>query len=399
MAADRIEVAVGSEPSLTAITAAGSNSLIVAWESDPGVISTQKLQIRTSDDITTRVSQAVSSGTGGSDSLIGTALNNDLSGLAGHDILEGGLGNDRLMGGAGSDLLVGGAGQDEAVYWQATAGVVADLTDFALNTGEAAGDRYVSIERLGGSNHRDSLRGDAAANVLSGHSGNDDLFGRGGADRLDGGVGNDTLVGGDGADHLIGGSGTDTASYAGASKAVTANLGKSSLNTNEAKGDVYAGVENLLGSSHSDTLTGDAGSNWLYGGGGNDTMSGGSGNDRLVGGAGRDKLAGGSGRDAFVFDTKLASSNIDRITDFSVKEDALWLDDDVFKNIGKVAGLAPAAFHVGTKAHDRTDRVIYNKTTGGLYFDPDGTGSAKAILFAELGAGLALSAKNIAVTA
>ena len=35
-------------------------------------------------------------------------------------------------------------------------------------------------------------------------------------------------------------------------------------------------------------------------------------------------------------------------------------------------------------AHDASDRVIYNMTTGSLYYDPDGTGGTAAVRFAVL---------------
>jgi Ca2+-binding RTX toxin-like protein len=41
---------------------------------------------------------------------------------------------------------------------------------------------------------------------------------------------------------------------------------------------------------------------------------------------------------------------------------------------------------VGTKAHDADDRIIYNKATGALYYDDDGTGAHVQVQFATLGA-------------
>jgi Ca2+-binding RTX toxin-like protein len=39
-------------------------------------------------------------------------------------------------------------------------------------------------------------------------------------------------------------------------------------------------------------------------------------------------------------------------------------------------------FFTGTHAHDFDDHVIYNKATGALYYDSDGTGAHAQVLFA-----------------
>jgi len=53
--------------------------------------------------------------------------------------------------------------------------------------------------------------------------------------------------------------------------------------------------------------------------------------------------------------------------------------------------MSSSAFYVGAAAHDSTDRIIYNSDTGALSYDPDGTGSAAAVQFAELSTKLALT--------
>ena len=119
----------------------------------------------------------------------------------------------------------------------------------------------------------DVIIGTTRADLIRGLAGNDLLNGGGGADTLDGGDGNDTLIGGAGADALIGGAGNDTAVHADATAGVTADLAKSSLNSGDAAGDTYSGIENLTGSAFNDRLIGDANANVFDGGAGNDTVT------------------------------------------------------------------------------------------------------------------------------
>ena len=250
------------------------------------------------------------SGNGGADKLFGLDGNDALNGGTGGDTLDGGNGNDTLRGGAGADILKGGAGTDTASYSDATKGVVASLLKPGDNTNDALGDTYSSIENLVGTKFADKLFGNAANNVLNGGNG---------VDTLTGGAGNDTLNGGLGGDTLIGGTGVDTATYVNATVGVTANLANAGLNTNEAKGDTYSGIENLFGSGFADKLTGNTGENKLIGYKGNDTLTGGSGADIFV-------FAAGYGRDT--------------ITDFKNNEDNIDLQSYNFSSVSSVLSKA-----------------------------------------------------------
>lgn len=145
----------------------------------------------------------------------------------------------------------------------------------------------------------------------------------------------------------------------------------------------------LSGTSGSDVIFGLGGADKLYGRAGADQLNGGAGNDRLWGGSGADVLSGGTGADIFVFDTSFVGA-VDRITDFSPADDTVRLENAIFTGL-VTGGLSTAAFYAGTKAHDATDRVIYDGGTGALYYDADGTGTMAAQQFAQLTPGLAVT--------
>ena len=145
-----------------------------------------------------------------------------------------------------------------------------------------------------------------------------------------------------------------------------------------------AAATNGTGNPLANTITGNAAANVLKGGLGNDTLTGNSGADKLYGGAGRDTLTGGAGKDLFFFDTALNKvSNVDRIVGFSHVDDTIRLENAVFKGL-HTGTLKAAAFWVGKSAHDADDRIVYDKASGALYFDSDGSGHHAAIQFATL---------------
>jgi Ca2+-binding RTX toxin-like protein len=160
---------------------------------------------------------------------------------------------------------------------------------------------------------------------------------------------------------------------------------------------IYAGTklaDDLRGEDgKSETLLGGDGNDRLKGLGGNDRLLGGNGNDRLYGNTGNDSLKGGAGLDKFVFDSALTAANIDKIHDFTVADDTIWLDNRIFTKLAHGA-LNAAAFALGAQASDTSDHIIYNSSNGDLRYDSDGTGAATAKLFAKLDPGLALTAND-----
>ena len=100
-----------------------------------------------------------------------------------------------------------------------------------------------------------------------------------------------------------------------------------------------------------------------------DTLNGGSSNGSLIGGAGHDIPTCGAGADTVVFKQL---TGIDHIS----------LSKTMFTMLGAVGTLGSTAFYAAagaTTGHLATDRVIYNTTTGALYYDADGNGSGAAV--------------------
>ena len=271
----------------------------------------------------------------------------------------------------------------------------------------------------------DFLLGTADADTLVGGDGDDFIVGWGGSDTLYGDDGDDNIAGDTGNDYIDGGAGFDCAVYA-------ANSWKFTFQR-QANGDVivtdktgYAGVDYLTGveafdffdgvfrvdalapmppppveiygTAGRDYLTGNALNNKVFGYGGNDVLKGEAGNDHLYGGKGVDALWGGAGKDAFVFNAAPTSGR-DAIKDFRVVDDTIRLDNAYFTKVGGNGALKSGAFYANTtgKAHDASDRVIYDKDSGALYYDADGTGAKAGVCFATINKNLKMTAADFFV--
>lgn len=230
------------------------------------------------DTVTSSSAEASLSGGPGNDTVTTTGSESWLYGDDGNDVINGGPGADFLEGDSysssapGNDLINAGGGDDK-IYG-------------------GPGD-----DVLNGEDGSDSLRGDDRTADLENPSGND---------TLNGGPGNDSmeplitatfpLFGG--ADTYIGGDGYDSLSYFWGSGPVSITLDGTANDGASGEGDnIGSDVEELGGSSASDTLVGDNGAQVLSGFEGDDEIQGLGGDDELYGGDFVDELDGGAGDD------------------------------------------------------------------------------------------------------
>ena len=156
----------------------------------------------------------------------------------------------------------------------------------------------------------------------------------------------DRFIATTGNDIYDGGAGSDTVDYSALSNAVNVDLAKG-----EASGpgrQKLISIENVIGTSHNDTIRGDAGDNVIVGGAGNDRVYGGAGNDVFIDGAGNDRYDGGSGYD---------------VLDYSQSARAIVVDDgrvsgqgnDRYSNVEKIIGTAFADTFYGSRSADTFD--------------------------------------------
>ncbi|KPA98933.1 hypothetical protein PF70_00915, partial [Pseudomonas asplenii] len=132
-----------------------------------------------------------------------------------------------------ADQFIGGAGIDTVSYTDGNS--VTINTKTGIHTGIAAGDTYVGIENIQGSNT------------------------------------NDTFISGAAADQFDGASGTDTIDYSGSASAVTVSLVNGSVGSGgDAEGDKLSNFERVIGSDFNDTLTAQTSGHTLAGGAGDD---------------------------------------------------------------------------------------------------------------------------------
>lgn len=256
----------------------------------------------------------------GNDTISGNGLNNVLTGNAGNDSILGGGGADSIFGGDGNDtigaatlsLIDGGNGTDIVSYQNATAGVSINLSTFASEGTDSAGNTLRNIEGgIFGSTFADTITGGANADNLTGGEGDDSIQGAAGNDSVNGNTGVDFILGGQGNDTLFGGKDNDNINGNLGDDVANGNLGDDTVQGGQGNDSVNGGGDDdfLYGNLGNDTLSGDLGNDVLFGNNGNDLMNGGEGSDTLFGGEGNNTLLGGAGNDGLT-GGGLGSTNI-----------------------------------------------------------------------------------------
>ena len=309
----------------------------------------------------------------------GTSGNDTLTGTDGNDTINGFGGNDSLVGARGVDLLIGGDGND------------------TLDGLVAGGELESAPETLNGGLGNDLYRIEHAADVLADEGGVDTVLAWGMDWTLGAAFENLQFI-------------SDGATPTGIGNALD-NVMRAGFDGGRLEG--RDGNDTLVAGTGQTMLLGEGGNDHLAGDWSNDTLDGGAGDDTLVGGSMFDRLTGGAGADAFVYDSRgvdddgFTNPSFDFIFDFASGVDRVVLDAQAagMSQLGTsgTLGAADPRFHAAagaTAGHDADDRLVYNTSTGELYYDPDGSGAAEAtvilVLNGDAGAA-ALAATDITI--
>ena len=344
---------VANDAALEALTLAASTRFTVT-ASDGSLTDSEMLVIN--------IAQNGSTESIGNDRLIGTSGNDRLDGLVGADTMAGRSGNDSYVVDNPRDMVIENTrGGIDTVFSSINYALKFNVENLTLS----------GTSELNGT-------GNTLNNVLTGNAGDNTLNGGVGVDTLIGGSGNDVYIV-DNKDDVV----TETSTLATETDTVksskTYTLGANLENLTLTGSAAINGTGNAL----NNFLTGNKGANVLDGGGGDDTLEGGIGNDTLTGGAGHDTF-------------QLKNTSKDTITDFSVSDDTIQLENSVFTqltttDLTETGVLNTSNFKIGATAVEADDYVIYDSDTGALYYDANGSDAGGAIQIAVLGIGLALT--------
>ncbi|MDO8972433.1 calcium-binding protein [Reyranella sp.] len=320
-----------------------------------------------------------------------------LSGNELDNLLRGTYWNDVLDGGAGNDVIRALAGNDTITTSGASAVIYAGSGDDTIRIdGASTSSGYVE----GGSGHDTVRSADLGLFVFRGVETLDTYYGfLGGTIRQLASFDSYTA-------DLAAPDAQISFSVRGAGGALDFTAGISGLNSVEIRdagltSAIYitgsVNSDSLVGSGFHDRLNGGNGDDSLFGGDGRDTLVGEAGQDRLNGGSGSDTMTGGTGDDVFIFDSPIgAGASIDRITDFAPDSDIIEINQENYFPGLTVGQLGASQFAIGT-ATGSAAQIVYNTSTGALFFDSNGADAGGALQFAILTGAPALAASDFLI--
>ncbi|MES2024967.1 MAG: hypothetical protein V4448_05365, partial [Pseudomonadota bacterium] len=259
------------------------------------------------------LSHIVHAGDNAGTTIYGSNANDFLYGGTGNDTIYGGKGNTYFEGGAGNDTLVGGVNLDinnvntvvnTVGYANSTAGVFVDLNTGHALDGFGGQDTLSNIQKVIGSKYDDTfVVGATTKGVDGGVSGSDTIdfsasnaavninlntgTGTGGyaqnvtfsnIQNVVGSSYSDTFIASSVANIFDGGAGgSNTVSYANSPSSSTSGVTVDLLNGvgsgNDATGDKYINIQNVIGSAYNDTFIANQEANNFDGMGGINTVS------------------------------------------------------------------------------------------------------------------------------
>lgn len=374
---------------------------------------------------------ANATGNGLDNRIIGNALPNILTGGDGNDWLDGGAGFDSLIGGRGDDVyVVDNAAETPREYVGEGVDTVRSSVAFSL------GDNLENLVLTGtnsinayGNGLNNNITGNDAANTLVGGGGDDVLDGGRGADIMGGGLGSDRYWVDNIGDRVVEDAvekplaiariDAERPDWLGNYRSIlglnafdwvfstidytlsdTSNIEVLALRGVASVSATGNNLDNgITGNGGNNTLKGLDGNDALWGGAGADILEGGDGDDWLDGGYGHDVLTGGAGRDVFDFGENFPvdpatgkvsgstlSSSHDVVRDFVHGEDKIALSMKTFAAFAGHRpgdGIAAGQIRIVTStekwdvsfASDRDDYLIYDRFTGKLWYDGNGSDS------------------------
>jgi Ca2+-binding RTX toxin-like protein len=148
----------------------------------------------------------------------------------------------------------------------------------------------------------------------------------------------------------------------------------------------YSGTASFIGYGNdvANTIKSGSGGSRLFGLAGNDLLFGGTGVDVLYGGVGSDTITSGSGNDYFVLSSP-ADKGTDLFVDFAQGEDKIAFVGKSFLGLPSTLVAGDLLVSAGATKPTSGQHLIYNSTSGALYYDADGLVATPAIKLAIVG--------------